>query len=124
MARCEIPRTTTTTTTTTTRGAHPREDVELDDDNDANYEELNIDDYLRENDEKREKETKKSGTTTTDEERTHGSPADMRYMRTQGSEYFLTTVLRWDAKTMREGKGEVAIALVRSGFIWERPREI
>ena len=99
----EIPRTTTTTTTTTTRGAHPREDVELDDDNDAGYEELNIDDYLREM-MKRERKRLKNQERRRRMKRTHGSPADMRYMRTQGSEYFLTTVLRWDAKTMREGK--------------------
>ena len=93
----ELPR------TTTTRGAHPREDVELDDDNDAGYEELNIDDYLREM-MKRERKRLKNQERRRRMKRTRGSPADMRYMRAQGSKYFLTTVLRWDAKTMREGE--------------------
>ena len=105
----ESPR-TTTTTTTTTRGAHPREDVELDDDNDAGYDEY-IDpryltpgskflDYLRET-MKRERKTLKNQERRRRMKRTHADPARMR---AEGSEYFLATVLRWDAKTMREGK--------------------
>ena len=93
----ELPR---TTTTTTTQGAHPREDVELDDDNDAGYDEY-IDDYRRET-MKRERKTLKNQERRRRMKRTHAD--DPARMRAEGSEYFLATVLRWDAKTMREGE--------------------